>query len=112
MSGTLLLLLFLIGSASPAPTVTPQQTLTAGFLDKRLCSGLWVNARERDDFLENDILLGRELLTEIDLQVDEKRRRVQAMNGCRTNPFRPGSTGSASPGLSNRPSARTRRSPS
>lgn len=81
------------GEPSSAEALTPQQTLAAGLLAKSLCSGLWVNGREREDFLARDVLLGREHLATFELAVDQERRRVSAMRGAsavRTAAFHPG----------------------
>ncbi|MFQ5720498.1 MAG: serine hydrolase domain-containing protein [Acidobacteriota bacterium] len=50
--------------------------LRAGFLTRGLCSALWVNHRDRDDFLAHDILLAAEGLARTDLEVDATARRV------------------------------------
>ena len=64
----------------PAPEVEAPEAdvLLAGFLAKGLCSGLWVNHRDRDDFLSRDILLGREALERATLEVDEDSKKVTA----------------------------------
>ncbi len=65
-------------SASPLDTVDETLDLQAAFLAKSLCTGLWVNGREREEFLANDIILGTDGLAKADLVVDEQARTVAA----------------------------------
>lgn len=64
--------------AVPAPS-EEEMVRMAGFLAKSLCSGLWVNGRERGDFLRHDILLAREAVTTFDLVEATERRAVSAV---------------------------------
>ncbi len=74
----------------PAPVDAEREALVAGFLAKGLCSGLWVNGRERDDFLARDVLLGGDALPRITLDVDAAAHTVTARTtaaGTRTAVF-------------------------
>ena len=83
----LVLAIVLGGCGSGAPAVPVDLDvdetldLSAAFLAKSLCSGLWVNGREREEFLANDILFGREQLEAIELVDDEQAHAVTSSIG-------------------------------
>ena len=70
---------------APGPSLAGEEAeRAAGFLAKALYSGLWVNHRDREDFLANDVLLGRDAASMFDLVEEPDRRAISARRGGET----------------------------